>query len=86
MRYTLIILLMSAVGIPCAAQYRPMLKEGKVWNERAENQYYRIDITKRIAGDTIVAGEKCFKLYAKSIGYKLVESNNGKKKGIRSLL
>ncbi len=57
--------------------YRPMLKKGKVWKEQSYNFINLWNNEIRIEGDTIVDGERYFKLLIKSVCYKHDIDANG---------
>ena len=46
-----------------ADDYRPMLKDGRIWNSYWTNGYYEGRQEMSINGDSIIDGEKWFKLY-----------------------
>ena len=66
LRGLLIMLWMVAFSLQAVAQtdYRPMLKEGKVWNMYYSNysRSYEFNICVSVLGDTIVDGEQCYKV------------------------
>ena len=43
--------------------YRPMLKDGKVWNCYYSNGFSRFKMVFYLDGDSIVDGDRCFKMY-----------------------
>ena len=66
LRGLLIMLWMVAFSLQTVAQtdYRPLLKEGKVWNMYYSNysRSYEFNICVSVLGDTIVDGEQCYKV------------------------
>ena len=66
LRGLLIMLWMVAFSLPTVAQtdYRPLLKEGKVWNMYYSNysRSYEFNICVSVLGDTIVDDEQCYKV------------------------
>lgn len=65
-----LVLLLLAVSCLCSVNafaaddtYRPMFKEGKVWEYYYTNGFYEGSLKYYISGDSIVDGEKCYKLY-----------------------
>ena len=62
--FILLFLLSACFGSLVAEEaYRPMLKEGKEWFCYLGNSFREYSYTFYIKGDTIVDGEKCFKMY-----------------------
>ena len=52
--------------------YRPMLKEGKEWNCYMSNGRYEWNIVFSVNGDTIINGDRCFKM-----SYKMIDQHTG---------
>ena len=78
----LLFLLSASFGSLVAEEaYRPMLKEGKEWNCYMSNGRYEWNIVFSVNGDTIINGERCFKMSYKMIdqhtGATVGEGNNG---------
>lgn len=46
-----------------AQTYCPMLKDGKVWDYYYTNSFFEGNLSYQIDGDSIVDGQKCYKLY-----------------------
>ena len=62
--FILLFLLSACFGSLVAEEaYHPMLKEGKEWFCYLGNSFREYSYTFYIKGDTIVDGEKCFKMY-----------------------
>ena len=62
--FILLFLLSACFGSLVAEEaYRPMLKEGKQWFCYLGNSFREYSYNFYIKGDTIVDGEKCFKMY-----------------------
>ena len=62
--FILLFLLSACFGCLFAEEaYRPMLKEGKQWFCYLGNSFREYSFNFYIKGDTIVDGEKCFKMY-----------------------
>ena len=51
----------------CAREYQPMVQEGKQWTYYYTNAYYELNFHYRIDGDTIIDGEKWYKLYEDAV-------------------
>ena len=60
---SLLIALFPPIGIHADEAYRPMLKDGKVWNCYYSNGFNRFKMVFYINGDSIVDGDRCFKMY-----------------------
>ena len=66
LRFILISLLAAFVcplGMHADEAYRPMLKDGKVWNCYYSSGPYNFWMVYYINGDSIVDGDRCFKMY-----------------------
>ena len=51
----------------CAREYQPMVQEGKQWTYYYTNAYDELNFHYRIDGDTIIDGEKWYKLYEDAV-------------------
>lgn len=51
----------------CAREYQPMVQEGKQWTYYYTNANYELNFHYRIDGDTIIDGEKWYKLYEDAV-------------------
>ena len=66
LRIILISLLAAFVcplGMHADEAYRPMLKDGKVWNCYYSNGFSRFKMVFYLDGDSIVNGDRCFRMY-----------------------
>lgn len=62
-RTTFIAICLVLVSLASAQDYRPMLKDGRTWNSYSTNGYYEGKMVESICGDSIIDGEKWYKLY-----------------------
>lgn len=53
----------AIVPLETEMAYRPMLKDGKVWNCYYSNGFSRFKMVFYLDGDSIVDGDRCFKMY-----------------------
>ena len=60
---SLLAALTCPVGMQADEAYQPMLKDGKVWNCYYSNGFNRFKMVFFINGDSIVDGDRCFKMY-----------------------
>ena len=51
------------LGMHADEVYRPMLKDGKVWNCYYSNGFSRFKMVYYLDGDSIVDGDRCFRMY-----------------------
>jgi hypothetical protein len=60
-----------------AQQYRPMLKDGKQWHCYYTNGQYEMNFNYYLDGDTVVEGEKGYRLYANTVNQWTGETRGG---------
>ena len=77
----IIFFLILMISITTAAQddYRPLLKDGKVWHEVSYNAGgNKCETTYRVDGETVVDGKRYFNIYCKYVFYNAIGYENGK--------
>lgn len=62
-RTTFIAICLVLVSLVNAQDYRPLVKDGRTWNSYWTNGYYEVRVEESICGDSIIDGEKWYKLY-----------------------
>ena len=61
------LLLATASVVNAQDAYHPLLKVGKVWNCYYTNFHYEYNMILTVEGDTIVDGDRCFKMSSKMV-------------------